>query len=119
VTGPRIISHSTSGEEIVVPQTAQKRPVPGPAHTLIGGGKSAPLMRRSRIVRRRSSLSSVIRGTSDPPRPVEETMAVSKQTARGAQMPLTGAATLNRSDRQGSPHERIVSGPCKRKGLLR
>ena len=47
-------------------------------------------------------------------------MAVSKQTARGVQMPLTGAATLNRSDRQGSTHERasIVSGPCNRKGLL-
>jgi hypothetical protein len=58
VTGPRVISHSTSREEMVVPQITHRRPVPDPAQILAGGGKRAPLMRRSRIFRRRSSLSS-------------------------------------------------------------
>ncbi len=43
---------------MVVPQITHRRPVPDPAQILAGGGKRAPLMRRSRIFRRRSSLSS-------------------------------------------------------------
>ncbi len=43
---------------MVVPQITHRRPVPDPAQILAGGRKRAPLMRRSRIFRRRSSLSS-------------------------------------------------------------
>src|SRR5882724_232731 len=46
----------------------------------------------------------VIGGTRDPPRPVEETAAVRKQTARGVQMPLAGATLLNRPIHQGDVH---------------
>ncbi len=96
------------------------------AHAILVAAKTHQVFRRSsRVVPTFDMDDSsrtwclTIRGTRDPPRPIEEATALCQQAARRVQVSPAGATALNRPIHQGDAHgcARIALEDCKSKDV--